>query len=142
MRIRLRPDDIASLVRKAAGYMADAELLFGEGRYDSAVSRIYYAMFYCAEAALLTVGKQYSRHQGVISGFGRYFVRAGIFRPEMHGWLAEAFSERNLADYAPGSVLDRERAALWLERGREFVRQVEEYLHSRGFLETERPGPV
>jgi len=46
--------------------------------------------------------------------------------------LADAFEERNLADYAPGAAFDRTRAEEWLRRGREFLRQAEDRLREEG----------
>ena len=94
----------------------------------------------------MTRGRVYSRHQGVISAFGRYFVRTGVFPAEMGKWLADAFEERNLADYAPGAAQGapvevrrtstgtqgRTRAEEWLRRGREFLRQAEDRLREEG----------
>jgi uncharacterized protein (UPF0332 family) len=130
--VRLGPGDVPELIRKSRRFLDLAEHLIGIGEFDSAVSRIYYAMFYCAEALLLTRGRVYSRHQGVISAFGRYFVRTGIFPAEMGKWLADAFEERSLADYAPGTAFDRVRAEEWLRRGREFLRRAEDRLREEG----------
>jgi len=46
--------EIKSLVEKARKYLRSAEILLKEGDYESSVSRTYYAMFYCAQAMLLT----------------------------------------------------------------------------------------
>ena len=42
--------------------------------YDIAVSRAYYAMFYCAEALLDADGLAFSSHAAVVSGFGLHFA--------------------------------------------------------------------
>ena len=89
----LRPGDVPELIRKSRRFLNLAEHLIGIGELDSAVSRIYYAMFYCAEALLLTRGRVYSRQEGVISAFGRYFVRSGIFRRRWgNGWPMRSMS--------------------------------------------------
>ena len=46
------------------------ESILKEGDYESSVSRTYYAMFYCAQAILLTKNLSFSSHKGVISAFG------------------------------------------------------------------------
>ena len=48
--------ETAALVQKAKRYIKSAKILLNDGDFESCVSRIYYAMFYCAEAALLTKG--------------------------------------------------------------------------------------
>jgi len=40
------------LLEKAERYIRSAKLLAGDGDYDSAASRLYYAMFYIAERLL------------------------------------------------------------------------------------------
>ncbi|OGW12933.1 MAG: hypothetical protein A3G93_13875 [Nitrospinae bacterium RIFCSPLOWO2_12_FULL_45_22] len=71
--------EIENLLARARRYIKSGNLLLADGDYESAVSRAYYAMFYSTEALLLTKGLSYSSHKGVISAFGRHFVKTGIF---------------------------------------------------------------
>lgn len=48
-------EDIRALLEKAERYLRSAKLLENAGDYDSAASRSYYAMFYGAEALLLSI---------------------------------------------------------------------------------------
>lgn len=52
------------------------------GYYYIAVSRSYYAMFYAASALLASKGVVRSKHSGVMSAFGEYFVKTGIIEPD------------------------------------------------------------
>ncbi len=45
-----------TLMQKAYRYLRSAEILWRDGDSSSAVSRVYYAMFFAAQAALLTQG--------------------------------------------------------------------------------------
>ena len=78
--------EIESLIEKSRKYLNSAELLNKSGDFDSSVSRSYYAMFFTAEAVLLTKSLEFSSHRGVISAFGRNFVKEGIFPTEMGKW--------------------------------------------------------
>jgi len=71
--------EISDLIKKAERSLKAASQLFEEGYLDFAVSRAYYAMFYVAEACLLTKGLSYSKHSGVISGFSQHFIKTNIF---------------------------------------------------------------
>ena len=84
--------EIKSLVEKAKKYLRSAEI-------ESSVSRTYYAMFYCAQAMLLTKNLSFSSHRGVISAFGEHFIKTGIFPKEMGRELNRAFEKRQLGDY-------------------------------------------
>ncbi|MFQ6126342.1 MAG: HEPN domain-containing protein [Candidatus Heimdallarchaeota archaeon] len=72
-------NEIASLLQRASRYLKSAELLLGSGDYESSVSRTYYAMYYSAQAMLLARNLSYSSHRSVISAFGEYFIKTGIF---------------------------------------------------------------
>jgi len=88
--------EIGSLIKRARRYLQSAEILLKEGDFESCVSRAYYAMFYSAEALLLTKGLSFSSHRGVISAFGKHFVRTGIFSKDMSKEFHRAFEKRQL----------------------------------------------
>ena len=51
------------LIRKAEKFLGSAQILMESGDLDSAVSRIYYAAFYVAEALLDALGLSFSSHK-------------------------------------------------------------------------------
>lgn len=61
--------ELEAMLRKARRYIVSAEALRERGDLDSAISRLYYAMFYCAEAFLRARGHSFSSHRAVISAF-------------------------------------------------------------------------
>jgi uncharacterized protein (UPF0332 family) len=87
------------LFQKARRNIRSAKLLVADSDYDTAVSRAYYAMFYIAEALLLSRGLAYSKHSAVIAAFGREFAKAGVVPPEFHAHLRAASEARNISDY-------------------------------------------
>jgi uncharacterized protein (UPF0332 family) len=91
--------EIAALVKKARRSLAAARRLSSEGDHDFAASRAYYAMFYVAEALLLSRGLSFSKHSAVIAAFGQHFAKAGILPAEHHAALRTGFDQRNLGDY-------------------------------------------
>ena len=127
-------EQIESLVKKSDRYLHSAAILRDVEDYDSAASRLYYAMFYCAEALLLTKELSFSKHRGVIAGFGQHFVKTGDLPAEMHQWLREAFDKRQLGDYASPSSLEEEDALDLQEKAERFVQQTKEFLGQKGIL--------
>ena len=127
-------DRLDALLGKAERYLRSAALLRTGGDYDSATSRLYYAMFYCAEALLLTKGLTFSKHKGVITGFGRHFVKTGELSPAMHQWLREAFDKRQLGDYASISALDENDVKDLQRKAEQFVQQTKEFLSRQGLV--------
>jgi uncharacterized protein (UPF0332 family) len=68
-------------------------------KYDFSISRAYYAMFYSAEALLLTKDLRFSKHSGVNACFGREFIKEGVFSEQLYNYLIKGFRERQKGDY-------------------------------------------
>jgi len=83
--------EIRDFIEKAEKFLTTAEHALDIGDYDSCVSRSYYAMFFVAEAALLTKNLSASSHKGVISLFGEHFVKTEIFDRDLGKALNDAY---------------------------------------------------
>lgn len=97
-------EEINSLLEKATKSQEAARKLFDLGYPSFAVSRSYYAMFYAAQALLLTKELAFSKHSAVISAFGQHFVKKGLLPEELHAYFREAFDKRTKGDYALAEV--------------------------------------
>jgi len=123
--------EINSLIERAKRYLKSAEILLEEGDYESSVSRTYYAMFYSAQAMLLTKNLSFSSHKGVISAFGEHFVKTGIFQKEMGRELNKAFEKRQIGDYEYTFVITKMEAEEVLKNGEKFVEKIAQQLKER-----------
>lgn len=120
--------EIESLVKRAKRYIKSAEVLLKDGDYESSVSRTYYAMLYCAQAALLSKNLSFSSHKGVISAFGKHFIKTDILAKEMSRELNRAFEKRQLGDYGHTFVITKVEAEGILKNGKKFVDKIIQYL--------------
>jgi uncharacterized protein (UPF0332 family) len=111
--------------------LAAARLLADNGFEAQAVSRAYFAAFFAAETALLTLGETRSKHSGVISAFVHLLVRGGQLDEETGRLLRSLFERRNEADYSPVDVPPKEADAAIRDADR-VVRAVEGWLGRRG----------
>jgi uncharacterized protein (UPF0332 family) len=114
-------DGIQPLLAKVQDNIGAAKLLLGEGFIDVAISRAYYAMFYCAQAFLLEKGITGSSHKRVISAFGQYLVSTGEAPASLHRYLIETQRERHLADYLAKPSLTQEDAEEAIEQAEEML---------------------
>ncbi len=126
--------EIVSLIERAKKYLNSSRILLEEDDYESSVSRAYYAMFYTAEAVLLTKNLSFSSHKGVISAFGEHFVKTGIFPRDMGRELTRAFEKRQLGDYEYTFVITEDEAEEVLDKSKDFVEEIIQYLQKNGFL--------
>jgi uncharacterized protein (UPF0332 family) len=126
--------EIQELLEKARRSLAAAEVLAQQGYNDFATSRTYYAMFYAAQALLLTRDARRTKHSGIIAAFNELFVHTGELPQELFLWLRDAFEDRAEGDYGFAAISE-EQASAGIDVGRKFVndvsRKVEEWLRSQ-----------
>lgn len=67
-------EHIKHFINKADESIEVARGILQDNHAEFGASRAYYAMFYAAEAALLTKELQYKKHSAVIANFNKEFV--------------------------------------------------------------------
>lgn len=122
--------DLAALYfAKAERSLAGARSEIEHGRYDNAASRLYFACFQAAIAALLQAGIRPSggqwTHAFVPSRFeGELIGRRHLYPAELRSILQRAMALRRAADYEPEVVSETQLRRL-LRQGILFVEAVE-----------------
>lgn len=123
-------DPIAKALKRSDRELGAARALAESGFTEQAVSRSYFACFYAAEAALLSLGETRSKHSGVIAAFSQLVIKEGGIDREMGAILRSLFEDRNEADYrfleAPP-----ESAEEAISRASQFVKGVRAWLRRR-----------
>ena len=122
--------EIETLLKRAERYLITAEVLIREGDFESSLSRSYYAMFFSAQAALLSKGLSFSSHKMTISAFGENFIKSEIFSREMGKDFHKAFDRRQISDYHHDFIIDKSEAEEFLKCGREFVSKIKNFLNT------------
>ena len=105
-----------------------------DGFYGSAINRAYYAIFYAANALLVTQGLSRSRHSGVVAAFREYFVRPGAIEPEYSDIYGRVMDNRHVSDYEIEVPIAAEVATRDSNDALRFVERVEQFLRQEGWL--------
>ena len=130
----MSPKEIQELLGKARRSLSAAERLLRDGDNDFAVSRAYYAMFYAAQALLLTRDIRRSKHSGVIAAFNQQFIQSGELPHELFIRFRDGFEDRAEGDYGL-SVISEEQARTGIAAAREFVEEIVRRLAALGINE-------
>lgn len=112
--------EIRELLDKAGRSLRAAERLLRDGDNDFALSRAYYAMFYAAQALLLTRDVRRSKHSGVIAAFNEQFIQNGELSRDLFLKLRDGFEDRAEGDYGL-AVISEEQARAGISAAREFL---------------------
>ena len=120
---------IVALLDRADRSLEDAHyLLFDRKSFESMVSRAYYAMYYAAESCLLSVDERVSSHKGLITQFGRCFVKEGLIEMEYGRMLSTIYQRRQLGDYEVSYTLSEAETNEAITNASAFIERVKAYL--------------
>lgn len=108
--------------------LENAQQIFNLGLYDDAISRLYYAMFYAAKAALLTEGLDLRKHSSAVTKFRELFVITGRIEAEYLRYLGRAQSARERSDYAPFIPASDADASEMLATAQTFIAKMKEFV--------------
>ena len=98
--------NVSAFLDKAHRALDAARLLADASDAAGAINRAYYAAFYAARAALLTVGETPKTHAGTHNRFRVRFVDTGQISAALGKVLPLAFDLRLGADYDALTVFD------------------------------------
>jgi len=120
--------EVQSLLGKADHALEVAESLSKQGFPQDAASKLYYAMFYAAQALLKSEGIEVVKHSAVESALGYHFAKTGRIEPKYHRMLINARKVREIIDYDIQEETVEPMAILKLEDGKEFVAVMKEMI--------------
>lgn len=98
-----------------------AKDLLEHGHAADAASKIYYAMFYAAQALLKNSDIQATKHSAVESSLGYHFVKQGKLDPKFHKAFIGARRVREMADYDITAEADALASTVTVQDAEEFI---------------------
>jgi uncharacterized protein (UPF0332 family) len=126
--------EVGLYAKRARRMLEVAAHNLADGFYGSAINRAYYAIFYAANALLVSQGLSRSKHSGVVAAFRQYFVKPGLIEAEYSRIYERAMDDRHISDYDVEAIIEPDRALTDVEDARCFVQRVEQYLYQGGWL--------
>ena len=86
-------------LEKAQRTFDDVLFCAGEGKWETAANRLYYALFHAMSALLVHDGHQVKSHRGILAMFGEHYVKTEIFAKADGSLLSDLVIMRDNADY-------------------------------------------
>ncbi len=94
-------------INKARARYDDALLLKNMDRYESAVNRLYYALFHATNAVLALKAAASNRHRGVKTLFDIHYIKPGIMDRKYSKLYNTVMEVREDSDYEDFYVIDK-----------------------------------
>ena len=124
-------EEVGKYLEKADHALVVAAYLLHAGHAPDAASKIYYAMFYAAQALLKSEGIGVTKHSAVESAFGYHFAKSGRIDAKYHRMLITARKIREIADYDINEEIVEPSLTLKIEDGEAFVKAIKDFLKTR-----------
>jgi uncharacterized protein len=106
------------------------QLLADNSIWNSAVNRLYYALFYAAGALLLDHGISAKTHSATINQFSKNFIKTGLLEKKYNTLLSLLFDNRLKGDYGDVIDFDEERVLALFDPVREMIERIEREINS------------
>jgi len=133
----MKSRDISALIayrmQRAEDSLKAAKIMCDNNMLSFAMNRIYYAMFYSVQAALILQDVSFSKHGQVKAYMNRELVKTGILPLPLGRVYNKAFEYRQKFDYVDFAEPDQELVESYLNQGREFLNVIKRYLHSQNY---------
>ncbi len=134
MREENKRENIKEEMDRAIKTMDAAILLFNNGFFNDAISRLYYFLLYNIRALLLTKGLEPKSHEGALRLFGLHFVKEGIFEPADSHIFSRLMKYREEADYNPSYIFTKEDFLKFKKEAEELSDKIKVYLREKKYL--------
>lgn len=134
MQMEPQNTEITLYIQNAYEMLEASRILLENDLYTSAINRAYYAVFYAANALLLTKGLSQGKHSGVISSFRQHFIKTGLIEPEYSQIYGRLMEDRHESDYELGLSITSDDAQLNLTDAKRFVVEVERWLKQKNWI--------
>jgi uncharacterized protein (UPF0332 family) len=121
-------DSTRQLMLNAEETLNAAELLFREEYLRDAMNRVYYAVFYVAEALLNERDLRHSKHGAVHGAFAQHYIKTKLFDEKYHKLLTGAFRRRMLGDYDEVAQFKSDEVQTTIKEAWEFLQAAKDFL--------------
>lgn len=117
-------------IEQAKRTIKDVELLIENERWQSAVNRIYYSMFYMLMALSVKYKFETSKHQQLIGWFNKTFVKEQIINSKYSKIIKKAYEYRTRGDYNDFIEFEKSDVLQMFEDMNEFIYEIEKFINA------------
>ena len=121
-------------IHRADQAMEAARLLYENGYFNDAISRLYYCIFYHVRALLLSKGLEPKTHEGALRLLSLHFVKQDILAPQASHIFTKLMKFREEADYNPSYVFTKDDFIHFQKEVQALSEKISEYLTQEGYL--------
>jgi len=104
------------------------QLLITHEKYNAAINRMYYGMFYMLLAVAVKEGFETSKHQQLIGWFNKTFIKEDRLPKRFGKMVSQTFKSRQVSDYEAFIIFEEDEVLKLFTDMKEFIFVMEKYL--------------
>ncbi len=108
--------------------IGEVNFLIENQKYNNAVNRIYYGVFYSLSTLGLLYKYQTLKHMQLIGWFNHNFIKPGILGKELGITVRKLFESRQKGDYGPFIIFTESDVRDLFSKMQDFVAAIEKYI--------------
>lgn len=123
-----KKDLIQYRLRRAKETLDDAHLLADNGKWNSAINRLYYSAYYAVMALLLNSDHNPTTHNGAKHNFSEHYIKTEIIPKELGKIYSQLFTWRQKGDYDDLFDFDEGKVMPYFEPVSKLIKTIENLL--------------
>lgn len=116
-------------MERAWDTLDDAKILASNGKWNSAINRLYYSAYYAVMALLLKNGLKPTTHNGAKTIFTEHFIKNQIIDRNFGKMYSQLFTWRQKGDYDDLFDFDESKVKPYFEPVEEFIRLIDSLIN-------------
>jgi len=118
-------------ISRAQEAIEEVDVLITSKKYDAAVTRIYYGIFYIINALATIDNFSTSKHSQLIGYFNKEYIKEKIIDPKIGKFLNRAYELRTKSDYGEFTNYSDEEVKSYFEEMKDFIYTIEEIINKK-----------
>jgi uncharacterized protein (UPF0332 family) len=118
-------------ISRAKEAIEEVDVLITSKKYDAAVTRIYYGIFYIINALATIDSFSTSKHSQLIGYFNKEYIKERIIDPKIGKFLNRAYDLRTKSDYGEFTNYSDEEVKSYFAEMKDFIYSVEKIINKK-----------
>jgi uncharacterized protein (UPF0332 family) len=117
------------IIEQSIATLDDSKFLIENKKYNIAINRLYYSIFYILSALSLKYEFRTSKHTQLIGWFNKTFINEGLLKKEYGKFVHRIFDLRTKADYDFYTQFTETEVELIYEEVKVFINDVIDFIN-------------
>ena len=118
-------------IARAKEAIEEVDILIKAKKFNAAVTRIYYGVFYITNALILIDNFSTSKHSQIIGYFNKNYVKERIINPKIGRFLNRAYELRTRSDYGEFIEYSEPEINSYFKEMKDFIYSVENIINKK-----------